>query len=245
MGTKISIIAASKNARDDLASTVESLLKQTDTNFEFILIDGMSSDGTIDVLEEKANRFAHAPKIISELDKGIYDAYNKGLSIASGDYICYLGCGDKLLPDSIRLVKSFIAATPDADVYYGIIKKYYENGGFTIYSSSPENLFNCSMIAHQASFVKKDVYCKYGGFSMNYKIASDFRVMLKLYLDKGKFVFIDRILAEFKMGGISTRNSDGYYECIQILKENKCISQKEYIRKMIKKFFREIGKNLF
>ena len=91
MGTKISIIAASKNARDDLASTVESLLKQTDTNFEFILIDGMSSDGTIDVLEESES-LPHAPKIISELDKGIYDAYNKGHCI--GDYICYLGCSD-------------------------------------------------------------------------------------------------------------------------------------------------------
>jgi hypothetical protein len=95
------------------------------------------------------------------------------------------------------------------------------------------------MIPHQASFVRRETYISLGGFSQEYKIASDFEVMLRITLNKGKFVFIDRILAEFKMGGISTMNSDGYYECIKILKKHNCIGQVEYRKKALKKTFRD------
>lgn len=241
----ISVIVASKNAKHDLMSTIESLENQTDKNFEFILIDGMSSDGTIDAVYQKINGFVTAPIIISEPDKGIYDAYNKGLRLASGAYICYLGCGDKLLPRSIETVRGVMAHTPNSDVYYGIVKRYDEKGAFTIYSSSPENLLNCSMIPHQACFVKKETYLKYGGFSLDYVVASDFAAMLQIYLNKGSFVFIDKILAEFKMGGISTRNSDGYYECIRILREKGCISNNEYRKKRNKKYLRDFAAKIF
>ena len=241
----ISVIVASKNAKHDLMSTIESLEKQKDKNFEFILIDGASSDGTIDAVYQMIDDFVTAPIIVSEPDKGIYDAYNKGLSLASNGYICYLGCGDKLLPNSIETVRDVMAHTPNSDVYYGIIKRYDKNGAFTIYSSSPENLLDCSMIPHQACFVRKEAYLKYGGFSLDYVIASDFAAMLQIYLNKGSFVFIDKILAEFKMGGISTRNSDGYYECIKILRKNGCISKNDYRKKRTKKYLRDLVSRIF
>jgi len=102
MKAKFSIITASKNAKQDLCLTVDSLLQQNDRNYEFILIDGESNDGTIEFIQTKSREFAHAPTIISEPDKGIYDAFNKGLKLASGEYICYLGCGDKLTPNALK-----------------------------------------------------------------------------------------------------------------------------------------------
>ncbi len=240
MKIKFSIITASKNAKNDFCITVDSLLHQSDNNYEFILIDNVSDDGTIEFIETRSKEFAYSPIIVSEPDKGIYDAFNKGLKLASGEYICYLGCGDKLTPNALEIVKKKITTEPGADVYYGILKKYYNNGGFTIYSSSPENLFNCSMIPHQASFIKRDTYLKLGGFSLEYKIASDFEVMLRILLNNGKFVFIDQILAEFKMGGISTRDSDGFYECMSILKKYGCVDEKEYNKKILKKRLRDI-----
>lgn len=240
MKPKFSILTASLNKKADLSLTVDSLLKQSDQDFEFILIDGASSDGTPESVRDRISEFTSPPIIVSEPDKGIYDAFNKGLELASGEYVCYLGCGDKLEPNALEIVKKRMEIEPNADVYYGIMKKYEESGGFTIYSSSPENLLNCSMIPHQASFVKRETYRALGGFSLEYRIASDFEAMLRIYLNKSKFVFIDQILAEFKMGGVSTRDSDGYYECMDILKKYGCVSKKEYRRKMMKKRLRDM-----
>jgi len=245
MKTMFSVITASRNAKQDLGLTVDSLLRQSDSNYEFILIDDVSEDGTIELIKERSEEFGYSPIIVSEPDKGIYDAFNKGLRLASGEYICYLGCGDKLESNALEIVKRKITTEPDADVYYGILKKYNDDGAFTVYSSSPENLFNCTMIPHQASFVKKDTYLKLGGFSLEYKIASDFEVMLRIFLNNGRFVFIDQILAEFKMGGISTRDSDGFYECMSILKKYGCVDKKEYDRKMLKKRLRDITRKVF
>ncbi len=245
MKPKFSILTASLNTKTDLSLTVDSILKQSDQDFEFILIDGASSDGTPESVRDRISEFTSPPIIVSEPDKGIYDAFNKGLRLASGEYICYLGCGDKLESNALEIVKRKITTEPDADVYYGILKKYNDDGAFTVYSSSPENLFNCTMIPHQASFVKRDTYLKLGGFSLEYKIASDFEAMLRIFLNNGRFVFIDQILAEFKMGGISTRDSDGYYECMGILKKYGCVSKKEYRRKMMKKRLRDITRKVF
>lgn len=239
-----SLISASLNSKNDLAVTIESLLSQKRQNFEFILVDGLSSDNTPDVAVSAASKFTFSPTIIIEKDEGIYDAFNKGLRQAIGEYICFLGCGDKLAPDALEIVQAKMKEEPSADVYYGILKKYDDKGGFTIYSSSPQKLLDCSMIPHQASFIRRETYLSLGGFSREYQIASDFEVMLRIFLNKGKFVFIDQILAEFKLGGISTRDSDGYYECIKILKKYNCIEEGEYRKKVLKKTFRDVMRRL-
>lgn len=239
-----SLITASLNSKKDLAVTIQSLLSQKSQDFEFILVDGLSSDGTPDAAAAAASKFVYPPKITVEKDEGIYYAFNKGLRQVIGEYICFLGCGDKLVPDALDTVQAKIKEEPGADVYYGILKKYDDGGGFTVYSSSPENLLNCSMIPHQASFIRRETYRSLGGFSQEYRIASDFEVMLRIFLNKGKFVFIDQILAEFKLGGISTRDSDGYYECIKILKKYNCIGEGEYRKKALKKIFRDALRRL-
>ena len=169
---KLSVITIVYNNVRDIERTVLSVLNQTYPNIEYLIIDGASNDGTLDVLKKYESRFS---KMISEKDKGIYDAMNKGLALASGDYVLFMNSGDEIYaPDTVERIFSL---SPDADIYYGETEMYDEdwNSLGRRRHQVPEHFtwkdFKYGMsISHQAIYIRKSLTESY---DLNYKLSSD------------------------------------------------------------------------
>lgn len=206
---KITVITVSYNSEDTIADTIKSVASQTYHNIEHLVIDGHSKDATIKVVE------AHRHKdliLISEVDKGIYDAMNKGIAIATGDVIGFINADDVYFsPD----VLSRIAATfkySKADSCYGDlcyvqrtdlskIVRYWQSSKFR------PGLFGKGWCPpHPTFFVKRKVYKDLGGFNLNFKIAADVELMAR-FLEVGHISshYIPEVLVNMRMGGTSNR----------------------------------------
>ena len=240
---KVSIITVSYNSINTIERTILSVLKQTYTNIEYILIDGNSVDGTFDIIK----RYSHnIYKSISEKDNGIYDAMNKGLRIASGDIICFLNSDDIFYNNNIitEVVAEF--KFTDYQIVYGDVVLFKENiYKITRYYSSKN--FNYKMLkfglmpAHQAMFIKRDVFIKYGLFSVNFKIAGDFDWVARVF--KNNLIsckYIPKIYVRMQVGGVSTSGINGkiriYLETYKSCKINGI--QTNYLFLFVKYFYK-------
>lgn len=206
---KISIITVAFNSSLTIQDTFDSIRSQDYEDIEYIVIDGNSSDNSVEIIKSNED-IIH--KWISEKDKGIYDAMNKGISLATGDVIGILNSDDVYFePKSISLVmKEFI--NKEIDIVYGninyvskdlnrIIRKWrsskFKKGSFK-YGWHPP---------HPSFFVKKKFYNKYGNYDLNLSVAADFDVMLRfLEKNEGKYKFIDRVITKMRIGGESNRS---------------------------------------
>lgn len=197
----ISIITISYNCASEIEDTILSVVNQTYPNKEYLLIDGGSTDGTMNIVEKYKDKI---DIIISEPDKGISDAFNKGIKRATGDYIVMMNAGDMLTDDALN---KFASASLSK---YGVIKGNTirwntETGGMFVekaiikYPSIPFNF----MVGHQATYIRKDIYEKFGGYDLNLHIAMDFELMLRLCRNGVRFYALKENLAIFRMGGIS------------------------------------------
>ena len=201
---KISIITVVYNRQEDLKKTIRSIRAQTFWDIEYIVIDGDSTDGTKDVISENADVIS---KFISEKDKGIYDAMNKGLAIASGDYVWFLNAGDEIY-QADTLEKIFIA---NADAYYGDVMYIDKNGNELEkrkLKKPPENFSFKSMIygmvvIHQSFIVSRECAVKY---DTNYKYCSDIEWMISSLKKCNKVFNTHLILSKFQIGGYSKKN---------------------------------------
>ena len=184
LSTKISIITVVYNAAATIEQTILSVVKQDYSNIEYIIVDGGSTDGTLDIVKKYEEKIA---LWLSEPDYGIYDAMNKGLTYATGDYIYYLGADDCLLaPTSISQVVSFLQDNPEVDVLcasvmmvdsvYRIEKVYSSN-------FSEADVLSGYNTPHQGMFVRREILQKYR-FDTSYHIAADYKNFLKFYLDQ-------------------------------------------------------------
>ena len=190
---KISIITATYNSAATVRHTIESVLNQTYPDIEYIIIDGASKDDTLDIVNEYSDRIA---TVISERDKGIYDAMNKGVAAATGDVIGILNSDDFFTDDRViqRVVDAF--DTQELDAVYGDIHyvndddlskcvRYYSSKVF----SRPLMRLGF-MPAHPSFYVRRSCYEKYGSFKLNYKIGADFECLLR-------FIFVNRIRTKY------------------------------------------------
>lgn len=200
---KISIITVVFNAAKTLEETIKSVIQQSYNNWEFIIVDGGSTDGTIDLLE----RYESA-KVLwkSEPDKGIYDAMNKGIERASGEWIYFLG-GDDVFIDSNVLEKIFSDKSYEVDYLYGNVfdKRSMKNydGEFDRKKLLKRN------ICHQAIFFKKDLFNKIGNFETRYRLFGDWEFNLRCFSDENvKREYIDIVIANYSAGGASAENND-------------------------------------
>lgn len=230
----ISIITICYNNVKDIERTMLSVLNQTYCNIEYIIVDGGSTDGTVDIIKKFKNKLS---KWISEKDKGIYDAYNKGLYQSTGDLVAYINAGDWYATnDVIEFVAQKYQET-QADVLYGDVinvkngKEYYD-------SKSNVNLNNMYffMALHTPAVFMKNTYLKKYGFDIRYKIAADYDAMLKILVDGGKFFYTgSKPLAYFIVDGISANRGNltlrNYY-CISRNNAKRC--RKKYYDKLIK-----------
>lgn len=199
---KISIITVCYNAQETIQYTIDSVLSQQYSNFEYIIIDGQSTDMTCSILSSINNpKF----KYISEPDEGIYDAMNKALGIASGDFLIFLGADDLFYSDKVLLDVVPFLKKQDV-VYYGDVllkkgKKLYD-GKFTRWKFGYKN------VCHQSIFYPKSVY-KSHLYDKDYRLVADWVYNLQLLKEGIKFVYINIIVAIYNNeDGASSSNSD-------------------------------------
>lgn len=213
--SKVSIIVATFNAGKTLRRALESVISQKNDNWECIIVDGMSSDDTLSIVkefEEKDKRFRH----ISEKDKGIFDAFNKGYKLAHGEWIYYLGADDEVKKDAFDVdFKKYSSA----DVIYGNIKIVFPNNVTKLVKPAQLQKIKYKMIAnHQSVLMRKNVIERLGGFNIEYKICADFDLTQRAYLSGCRFVYLDRCLGKFSYSGVSSHysfmnNIDHYKIC--------------------------------
>lgn len=215
---KISIITISYNNLKGLKKTIESVVSQKAFDcIEYIVIDGGSSDGTVELLKQYANRFSY---YISEPDNGIYNAMNKGLLHATGDYVIFCNSGDCLY--SSLVVENFIALHPQLDIYVGDTDICYEDGSHKIWKSpiqtSMRILYN-GALSHQAAFIKTYVLKKHM-FDETYHIVSDWKLFIQLLIfDNCTYQKLSFTVCSFAWGGISSHKEAANIERQKVLNE--------------------------
>lgn len=199
---KISIITVVYNGESYLEQTILSVLAQSYGNIEYIIIDGGSTDGTVELIKKYEDKIDYW---VSESDKGIYDAMNKGIQRATGHYIGLINADDWYEHDALAtVVEAF--NTSNADIIYGGMQILEEQQGSFV-KHATENLSNLKkgmLINHPTVFAKRALYETYGLFDTNFKIASDWDMMLRWWLNGAKFMSVQKVLANFRMGGISS-----------------------------------------
>lgn len=205
---KISIITVVWNNKDTIKDAIDSVLGQTYEDIEYIIVDGASSDGTVEIVQSYGDAIT---KFISEPDKGLYDAMNKGINLATGDVIGILNSDDFYIDKYVieKVVKLFKEKEIDslfADLIYvrpeNLDKtvRYYDSGQF-----KPEKFAYGWMPAHPTFFVKKSAYDKYGLFKTDYKIAADYELLVRfLYKHKLTYFYLQKPIIKMRVGGVST-----------------------------------------
>lgn len=202
---KLSIITVNLNNRDGLLKTIDSVVSQTFRDFEWIVIDGGSTDGSKELIEQYADHFAYW---VSEPDKGIYNAMNKGIRVAKGDYLQFLNSGDWLCSDN-TLQNVFDCSFTD-DVLFGSCIVHDPGAG--IYEHGPtDNNFTAfqllsKSLPHQASFIKKKLFDRYGLYDESFKICADMKFFYDVIVNHNVSVgHLPFAVAHFDGAGISNQ----------------------------------------
>ncbi len=204
---KLSIITVSFNSEKTIRQTIESVLSQNYSDVEYIVIDGASKDNTVKILEEFKDKLI----FISEPDKGIYDAMNKGISLASGDYIGTIG-SDDFYPDNNVLSKIVACLKQNkTDSLYGDIQYVNPENDTKIVRNRKageyiiNNLLKGWMPPHPTIYVKKNILQEYGMFNVNFKCSGDYELMLRiLFKNKISTIYLPEVLMTMRNGGTST-----------------------------------------
>lgn len=216
---KVSIITVCKNAQDTIEKTIKSVIDQDYRDIEYIIIDGKSTDKTLDILLKYKDKI---DIIISEPDEGIYSAMNKGIEKSSGDIIYFLNSGDLLFNTVIisSVVKLFKKRDPD--ILYGDILLYNKNNPKELTLVKHKNVDRFYLardgIYHQAMFVKKNLFKKYGNFNIQFKLQADYDWTLRVLI-KNKAIAsrIDKTIAQYLQNGASSNYKKTWKERFQIL----------------------------
>lgn len=200
---KISIITVCYNAVDKIEETIQSVINQTYLDLEYIIIDGASNDGTMDVINKYRGNIS---LIVSESDKGIFDAMNKGIDLCTGNYCLFLNCGDYFF--SKDSVKDAVAQFDQrSDVIYGNTEYRFDYGNEVLAPQSLEKVMTGAFCCHQSTFFSTNVIKKYK-YDLSYKIVSDWVLFRNMYMEHRKFQYIDITIASYdNIEGLSTANN--------------------------------------
>lgn len=198
---KISVVTVCYNAVDTIEKTILSVLNQSYTNIEYIIIDGGSTDGTVDVIKKYADRLAYW---ISEPDRGIYDAMNKGIDIVTGEYINFMNSGDEFYDSNV--ISLLFNKPNNADVIYGDTYIILPNYKFRN-KNRPLSEFNRTLpFGHQSTFAKSSLMKKFK-FDTSFKSAADYYFLYNLYKDGFKFKYVPLLVSKFDgYNGFSAKN---------------------------------------
>lgn len=221
---KISIITATYNRADTIRDTIESILSQTYQDWEHVVIDGASKDNTLDILEEYKECYKGRLKFLSEPDKGIYDAMNKGLAMATGDVIGILN-SDDFYHDN-HVLSDIVDKIGKYDAVYGDIVHVDQNDKTQekrLYSSKGFKRWKMKMglmPAHPSFYCKSTIYTNFGNYAIDIPVAADFDCLLRfLYIHKINALYIPRIFVKMRAGGASSNGIKSYLQGLQDRKQ--------------------------
>ncbi|WP_019612702.1 glycosyltransferase family 2 protein, partial [Thioalkalivibrio sp. AKL7] len=205
---KVSVITVSFNSAVTIRDTIESVLGQDHPEIEYIIVDGESKDGTMDIVEEYKG---HIGTIISEPDHGIYDAMNKGIRAATGDVVCMLNSDDVYAgPTAVRELMERLQYSGADTVFADLVVvdpadtervvRYYESSRFRV-----ERLRYGWMPAHPTFLAKRSLFEQWGLYSLDYRIAADYEMMVRLLYRAGvSYAYLPRVAVKMRAGGVST-----------------------------------------
>ncbi|WP_135606164.1 glycosyltransferase family 2 protein [Methanococcoides sp. NM1] len=228
---KITVITVVYNDIQHIEETINSVIDQTYDNVEYVIIDGGSTDGTVDVIKKYEINIDYW---ISEPDKGIYDAMNKGILKSTGDYVHFLNSGDTFYDMEVISKIVDVIRKKNVDLIYGKSLRLYEN----YKSISPITIKKLKygiMPSHQATFVDKSFLINMGCFDLQYKSSSDFDFYCRSYLSDCVYLKLDIIIANFLSGGFSSNKAINYFETFHIIEKyfGKLYAYRFYFFKII------------
>ena len=236
MNPDFSIITVSFNSEKTIERTIKSVLNQSNNNYEYIIVDGGSTDKTNEIIDQYKTQFNDSITHISEPDNGIYDAMNKGIALAKGKIIGLLNSDDYYFDNTLSMVYDAYGNTDKKTIISGEL--IFKSGDVEQLLKTSEKRFRKKMkqykngVRHPATFVPKVIYENVGLFNLNYKIAADAELMFRIFRANYTFKFINQPLLVMSDGGIS--NSKGIFK--QLLEENR-IFLKAYCPNVISRFY--------
>ncbi|HBU06917.1 MAG TPA: glycosyl transferase [Candidatus Magasanikbacteria bacterium] len=203
---KLSIITVSYNSAETIEDTIKSVIAQNYSDLEYIIVDGGSKDSTLQIVDKYRDKIA---KIVSEPDKGIYDAMNKGINMATGEVVGIINSDDFYFNDQIfnNIISQFENTSSDAvygDIIYVNRKDIKKQVRFWRAGEYKEEKLNCGWIMpHPAFFVKKEIYNKFGLFNLDFRIAADYGLMLRFLKNGLKVNYLPQTFVCMREGGFS------------------------------------------
>lgn len=210
---KVSVVTVSFNSASVIEGCIKSVISQRGVDLEYIVIDGGSTDGTVEIL---SNFKDHIRVLISEPDRGVYDAMNKGLAQATGDIIGFLNSDDVYAdPDALASLVAALEAAKSDCVFADI--EFVDDKGklsriFTGRSFHPNKFERGVMVAHPSFYARTELVRSVGGFRATFKICGDFELMIKLLRQKGAtWTYLPRTVVRMRLGGASTQGLKSYF----------------------------------
>jgi glycosyltransferase len=210
MQPKVSIITVCYNSAKTIEDTIQSVINQTYNNIEYIIVDGLSTDNTLEIVNKYQDKIA---KVISEKDAGLYDAINKGIDLATGDIVANINSDDfyidnNVIADVVAKMEEKKSDTLYADLYYvdaidtNKVTRNWVSGAY-----KKGMFFKGWMPPHPTFFVRKSVYDKYGKFNLELKSAADYEIMLRfIHKHECSICYLPRVVVRMRVGGVSNVN---------------------------------------
>lgn len=211
----LSIITPTFNSEKSIQKHIDSLNIQKKI-FEQIIIDKFSEDKTIELIKKRAK---YPLRIIQEIDNGIYDAMNKGISNATGEYLLFLNSDDWLPEKTIEIVFDKILNNPNYDIYYGNSNYYKNDDKIFTQKSNIKNIFKQNSVSHQTMYYSKKIFID-NKFDTSFTVAADYDLSIKLVKKKYNFFYINKILSNNLTGGYSSNLLKSFDDFMKIQKKN-------------------------
>ena len=254
---KISLITITYNSGETLADTIQSVLNQTYTDIEYILVDGASKDKTVSIIKQYEPLLGGRMKWISEPDKGLYDAMNKGIRMATGDIVGILNSDDFFTSnDILQKIADAFQQNTKLDAVYGDVHFVHPNNLNKIVRYYSSKVFKRSLMkfgfmpAHPSFYIRREYFDKYGLYKTDYKIAADFEFLLRvIYKEKIKIQYLPIDMVTMRTGGASTSGLESHKrimkEHLRAFRENEISTNRfllslRYIYKLIELLWSKI-----
>lgn len=202
----VSIIIPVFNGQNHIKQALESVIQQTYSNFEIIVVDAQSTDNTLELIKSFGNNIDYW---ISEPDRGIYSGFNKGISLAKGEIISFIGIDDWYNPKTIQNVVDAYKDDPDAYLFFGATNIIVNENLVRVIPPFRNRPFWLTMpVIHTSCFYNKKSFKKFGTFNEEYSIAADYLIIMKIFKSSVKIKQINNILSNFRRGGVSEKLSE-------------------------------------
>lgn len=201
---QLSIIICTYNSAGRLAKTLDSILSQNADDYEVVIIDGASTDGTAEIIKDYESKFNGNLRWISEKDSGIYNAMNKGVKMAQGKYLNVIGAGDWLEENALKNVYDFINKNPKADAVHGTLRMWDKDLRESYLFQTFQKDLKTQPMQHPALYYKKELHNKFGFYDESYKVVSDYLFCMKAFLLGGAIAIpFDSVVDNYVLDGKS------------------------------------------